>query len=65
MAGHGSNPAAWTAVVIALLGFTLGAAALVIGPNWILFWVAVALLPVALLTGKVLSVAGLGDPHSR
>ncbi|MBA2532339.1 MAG: hypothetical protein H0V23_09595 [Nocardioidaceae bacterium] len=65
MAGHGSNPAAWTAVVITLVAFALGGVALVIGPNWILFWIAVALLPIALLTGKVMSVAGMGDPSSR
>jgi len=59
---HGSNPAAWTAVVITLVAFTLGAIALVIGPHWVLFWIAVALLPVALLIGKAMSAAGMGDP---
>ncbi len=59
---HGSNPAAWTAVVLTLTAFTLGAIALVIGPNWLLFWIAVALLPLALLIGKVMSTAGMGDP---
>jgi len=62
---HGSNPAAWTAVVITLVAFTLGAIALVIGPNWVLFWIAVALLPLALVIGKLMSAAGLGDPGRR
>lgn len=62
---HGSTPAAWTAVVITLVAFTLGAIALVIGPNWVLFWIAVALLPLALVIGKLMSAAGLGDPGRR
>ncbi len=65
MAGHGSNPAAWAGVVIALAGFALGGIALVIGPNWLLFWIAVALLPLSLLVAKVMSAAGMGDPSSR
>jgi len=62
---HGSTPAAWTAVAIVLIAFTVGGVALMIGPNWILFWVSVALLPVAAIVGKVMSAAGLGEPEAH
>jgi len=62
---HGSTPAAWTAVAIVLVGFTLGGVALMIGPNWVLFWVSVALLPVAVIVGKIMSAAGLGEPEAH
>jgi hypothetical protein len=56
---HGT-PAAWTAVVIVLIAFTLGAIAIVLGPNWILFWVSVALAVVGALVGKVMQLLGFG-----
>ena len=62
---HGSTPAAWTAVAIVLVAFTLGGVALMIGPNWVLFWVSAALLPVAVIVGKVMSAAGLGEPEAH
>jgi len=62
---HGSTPAAWTAVAIVLIAFTLGGVALMIGPNWVLFWVSVALLPVAAIVGKVMAAAGLGEPEAH
>jgi hypothetical protein len=62
---HGSTPAAWTAVAIVLVAFTLGGVALMIGPSWVLFWVSVALLPVAVIVGKVMSAAGLGEPETH
>lgn len=59
---HGSTPAAWVAVLIALVAFVVGGIALVFSPpNWPMFWVAVALLPVSLIAGKVLSAMGLGS----
>ena len=63
MAHHGSTPAAWTAVVLALVGFTVGGIALMIGPSWPTFWVGVGLLPLALVVGMVMAAAGMGsDP---
>ena len=58
---HGSTPAAWTAVVIALVGFTVGGIAMVIGPHWPTFWVGVGLIVVAPLVGKIMSSAGMGE----
>lgn len=57
---HGNTPAAWTAVTIVLIAFTLGAIAIVLGPNWVLFWVSVALAVVGALIGKVLQLLGFG-----
>lgn len=63
---HGSTPAAWVAVLIALVAFTVGGVALVFDPpNWAMFWVGVALLPVALVVGKVMSAMGLGADHEH
>ncbi|TWD83673.1 hypothetical protein FB561_4840 [Kribbella amoyensis] len=61
---HGSTPAAWTAVVIVLLGFTLGAIAMVMGPNWVLFWISVAIALVGGLVGKVMQLLGFGAKSS-
>ncbi|TNC30777.1 hypothetical protein FHE65_24835 [Mumia zhuanghuii] len=57
---HGSSPAAWTAVVICLIGFTVGGVALLLGPNWVLFWVGVALTLGSAVVAKVMSAAGMG-----
>ena len=62
---HGSTPAAWTAVVICLVGFTVGGIALVIGPNWTMFWVGIALLPLSLIVGKGMSAAGFGADRTE
>jgi hypothetical protein len=57
---HGRTIAAWTGSVIAMAAFVLGGIAMVIGPNWVLFWVAVAMLFVGLIAAKVLQVMGYG-----
>jgi len=69
-ANHGSSPAAWTAVTICLIGFTVGAIGMVLGPNWVLFWIGIAMLPISAIVGKVMSATTAGparrsasDPH--
>ncbi|MFF0340850.1 HGxxPAAW family protein [Kribbella sp. NPDC004875] len=59
---HGNSPAAWTAVAIVLVAFTLGAIAMVLGPNWVLFWISVGIAVVGALAGKVLQLLGFGVP---
>lgn len=59
---HGNSPAAWTAVTIVLIAFTLGAIAMVLGPNWVLFWISVAIAVLGALTGKVMQLLGFGVP---
>ena len=57
---HGSSPAAWTAVLVCLIGITIGGLALIPDPNWVLFWIGVAVTLGAGLVGKVMAAAGLG-----
>ena len=59
---HGNSPAAWTAVAIVLVAFTIGAVAMVLGPNWVLFWISVAIAVLGALTGKVMQLLGFGVP---
>ena len=51
---HGSTPAAWTAVIIITIAFTIGTAAIIVG-NWVLFWVSVALVAIGALAGRVMN----------
>ncbi len=57
---HGNTPAAWTAVVVALLGFLVGGIGLMVG-SMTMFWVGVALAPVALVAGSIMSKMGYGS----
>lgn len=57
---HGRTIAAWTGSVLAMAAFVLGGIAMVLGPNWVLFSIAVAILVVALIATKVLQVMGHG-----
>ncbi len=57
---HGSTPAAWTAVIVCLLAFCVGAAGLMLD-NWVIFGVGAALLVVSVVVGKVMQAMGLGS----
>jgi len=57
---HGSSPAAWTAVIMCLLGFLIGGIALVPDPKWIVFIVGVAIALLAGPVGLAMSAAGYG-----
>lgn len=57
---HGSSPAAWTAVIMCLVGITLGGVALIPDPNWVLFTAGVIISLLAGVVGLVMSAAGLG-----
>ncbi|MGH3446073.1 MAG: HGxxPAAW family protein [Nocardioidaceae bacterium] len=56
---HGSTPAAWTAVCVALLAFVVGGVGLVVG-SWVVFWVGVAILVASAIVGKAMSAMGMG-----
>lgn len=59
---HGNTPAAWTAVFVALAGFVVGGVALMLSPvSMTLFWVGVALAPIALVVFVVMTKLGFGD----
>jgi hypothetical protein len=62
-AHHGNTPAAWTAVVIVLLGFFLGGLGLVLG-SMLMFWIGVALGPIGGIVGMVMSRMGMGAETS-
>ncbi len=62
--GHGHSPAAWTAVIVMLAGFTLGTLGFCLaefGPIWTtLIWVGAAIIPIGAILGWVLAKAGYG-----
>lgn len=57
---HGSSTAAWTAVLLALAGITLGGVALIPTPHWILFTIGCVVALAAGPVGLVMSAAGMG-----
>ena len=57
---HGNTPAAWTAVLVSLVGFTIGSIGMGVTPlNWTLFWVGTVIAVAALPLFFVLVKAGL------
>jgi hypothetical protein len=60
-AGHGNSPAAWSAVGLMLVGFVVWAIGMVTGPNWVLAWIGVAILPISAAVGWAMGRAGLGS----
>ena len=58
---HGSTPAAWTAVVICIIGFLIGGAGLV-AASPALAVVGGGLAFVSPIIGKAMSAMGLGAP---
>jgi hypothetical protein len=55
---HGNTPAAWTAVIIGLASFVVGGIGLMV-ESMPVFWVGVALSPIALITLYVMARMGL------
>lgn len=56
---HGNTPAAWTAVTIGLLAFVVGGIGLIVG-SMTIFWIGVALGPIAIVVGAVMGRMGYG-----
>jgi hypothetical protein len=62
MSHHGNTPAAWTAVVVALLGFVVGGVGLMLDPvEMAIFWVGVAIVVVAGILFLVMAKMGLHE----
>lgn len=59
MAHHGNTPAAWTGVVVILVGFVVGGIGLVLD-NWVMFWVGVVIGLLGPVAGKIMAMVGLG-----
>ncbi|WP_309129242.1 DUF6704 family protein [Microbacterium sp.] len=57
--GHGHSPAAWTAVVIMLIGFTAGTVFFCLEQP-VLVWISAAVVVVGAIVGVVLAKAGYG-----
>ena len=57
--GHGHSPAAWIAVIIMLVAFTIGTTAFFFELVW-LVWASFGLLIVGVIVGYVLSKVGYG-----
>ncbi|MDZ8276063.1 DUF6704 family protein [Microbacterium aquimaris] len=57
--GHGHSPAAWTAVVIMLVGFAIGTTAFFLDIPW-LVWASAVLVVVGLVVGWAMAKAGYG-----
>ncbi len=59
---HGNTPAAWTAVVVSLVGFVVGGVGLMLDPvSMTVFWVGVGLNVVAAVLFLVMARMGLHD----
>jgi hypothetical protein len=57
--GHGHSPAAWTAVIIMLIAFTIGAVAFYFSAAAIV-WASAGLAVIGLIVGWVMKRAGYG-----
>lgn len=57
--GHGHSPAAWTAVIIMLVGIAVGTAAFFLDVPW-LVWSCVVVIAIGLIVGFILSKVGYG-----
>jgi hypothetical protein len=57
--GHGHSPAAWTAVIIMLVGFALGTLFFFLDVP-ILVWVSAGIVVLGLIAGVVLARMGYG-----
>jgi len=57
--GHGHSPAAWTAVIIMLIGVAAATVAFCF-EQWTLSWVLLALIPIGAIVGWALAKAGYG-----
>lgn len=60
MAHHGNTPAAWTGVVLVLIGFAVSGFGIVLD-NWLIFWIGVLFAPIAGVVVKVMQKMGLGS----
>lgn len=59
---HGNTPAAWTAVLVALVGFVVGAIGMSISPlSWPLFWIGCAIVVGAGVLFVVLAKLGMHE----
>lgn len=47
MAEHNTGrPTSWAAVLVIVVGFVVGGLGLILGPNWVMFWVGAGIAAV-------------------
>jgi hypothetical protein len=63
-ASHGHSPAAWTAVIIMLVGFAIGTIAFYLIVPW-LVWASAGLVVVGLIVGWIMGKVGYGVGGSK
>ena len=59
---HGNTPAAWTAVVIIIIGFTVGTIGVIVATPAVVF-VGVGIVVLGAIVGKVMQMMGMGAPR--
>lgn len=60
MAEHNAGrPTSWLAVAVIIAGFVVGGLGLILGPNWLMFWVGVGITAVG--GGYALAVGIMED----
>jgi hypothetical protein len=57
---HGNTPAAWTAVTIMFIGALVSGVAVVLAWVW-MFFVGLGIIALGAITGKVMSMMGMGN----
>lgn len=57
--GHGSTPAAWALCTLVVIGALLIGLAMIF-ESWVMAWIGIALIPVALIVGIVMKKMGYG-----
>ena len=62
--GHGNSPAAWTCVIVMLIGALIASIAFVIA-NTPIFWAGIAVMVLGLLAGFIMRKAGYGVGGSK
>ncbi|MGI8645304.1 MAG: HGxxPAAW family protein [Nocardioides sp.] len=61
---HGNTPAAWTAVVVAMVGFVVAGIGLMLTPiSMTVFWIGVVVGVVALPVFAAMNKMGMGEGH--
>jgi hypothetical protein len=61
-ANHGNTPAAWTGVLLGMVGFVVGAIGLMLDPiSYPIFWVGVGIVVLGGVAWVVMDRMGLGD----
>ena len=61
---HGNTPAAWSAVVVGLIGFLVGSVGLILDPiSWVIFWVGVVITLAGAVVFGVMAKMGYHTGH--